>query len=86
VIVLKPPTKLIHHLVEDSGTACICAGSDVVNILIETATAGTVISYARLPFGEKTIDTAASGYMLGEPVFEGGWKFFESFRNDFPEY
>jgi hypothetical protein len=73
-------------LVEDSGTASICAGSDVVNVLIEMVTAGTVISYSGFPLGEETIDTAASRYVLGEPVFERGWKFFESFWNDLPEY
>jgi hypothetical protein len=49
-------------------------------------TAETVISYSGFPLGEETIDTAASRYVLGEPVFERGWKFFESFWNDLPEY
>jgi hypothetical protein len=61
VVVLEPTSKLVHHLVEDSSAASIGAGSDVVDVFIETMTAGTVISDSGLPFREETIDPTASG-------------------------
>jgi hypothetical protein len=51
-------------LVEDSGAASIGAGSDVVDVFIETVKAGTVIGDSGFPFREKTIDPTASGDVL----------------------
>jgi hypothetical protein len=65
VIVLEPSSKFVHHLVEYSSAAGVGAGSDMVDIFIETVTAGTVIGDSGFPFREEAIDPTATGDVLG---------------------